>query len=419
MFYCRQCKIKYARVNNVKKQHSQRQHKNPREEVCNSWNFMKIGIEANVSLRRRFAFILCFIHCAQPSVLGFDARNILHFGALFSFGLTTETELEWVTASPNLRHTLWFWTLNMVAEPPTFPVNIFFLVDFYQFIRFIVYEESSSRRTSEDNQSQYSKLFQSRCKSNEIGRFVGAAHGNHYTINSVALDTAHLVDLKFMTAFVIQTNNFVCICVIEWICYRWTRRRKKTYRDVAIVSRNEMLQLANTPVQVPLCEHTIYNSNCDWHTHTAESENWCEHVTRLSWMLRILSIEFFSRLSFIDRRQQKKTKRKSSLEIKWHKASEWISMWMVCYYIKLLSNNKTFDHVKPYNSKFNVFIFVVFFADGTISQPFHHRSIVIFTFENISLYYIYTMKLLLFIVSWYVPKPFVLFTGFFVLLLYL
>lgn len=155
------------------------------------------------------------------------------------------------------------------------------------------------------------------------------------------------------------------------------------------------------------------------HTHTAESENWCEHVTRLSWMLRILSIEFFSRLSFIDRRQQKKTKRKSSLEIKWHKASEWISMWMVCYYIKLLSNNKTFDHVKPYNSKFNVFIFVVFFADGTISQPFHHRSIVIFTFENISLYYIYTMKLLLFIVSWYVPKPFVLFTGFFVLLLYL
>lgn len=115
MFYCRQCKIKYARVNNVKKQHSQRQHKNPREEVCNSWNFMKIGIEANVSLRRRFAFILCFIHCAQPSVLGFDARNILHFGALFSFGLTAETELEWVTASPNLRHTLWFWTLNMVC----------------------------------------------------------------------------------------------------------------------------------------------------------------------------------------------------------------------------------------------------------------------------------------------------------------
>lgn len=274
MFYCRQCKIKYARVNNVKKQHSQRQHKNPREEVCNSWNFMKIGIEANVSLRRRFAFILCFIHCAQPSVLGFDARNILHFGALFSFGLTTETELEWVTASPNLRHTLWFWTLNMVAEPSTFPVNIFFLVDFYQFIRFIVYEESSSRRTSEDNQSQYSKLFQSRCKSNEIGRFVGAAHGNHYTINSVALDTAHLVDLKFMTAFVIQTNNFVCICVIEWICYRRTRRRKKN------VSR---CRNCESQWDATIGKHT--RTSALVRTHYLQFQLWLTHTHSRKWKL--------------------------------------------------------------------------------------------------------------------------------------
>lgn len=105
----------------------------------------------------------------------------------------------------------------MVAEPSTFPVNTFFFA--WIFANLFVLSSTWNRhhgvnlKTTNRNIRSYFKVDVNPTKLDD-----SSEQPMETIIQLTEWRTryrAHLVDLKFMTAFVIQTNDFVCNCVIE------------------------------------------------------------------------------------------------------------------------------------------------------------------------------------------------------------